>query len=393
MADVDLVVVGAGIHGCGVAQAAAAAGHSVLVLEQTAVAHGTSSRSSKLIHGGLRYLERFELGLVRECLRERALLLRLAPGLVRLQPFHIPVYADTSRRPWQVRAGLGLYALLAGLSREARFSRLPEREWEHLDGLATGGLQTVFRYADAQTDDAALTRAVMASAQGLDARLACPARFTAARLETGGVSVDMEMHGTVDTVRARALVNAGGPWVNRVLAAVTPFPSPERIELVQGTHLLFDYRLRHGIYYVESPRDQRPVFVMPHDEGTLVGTTETPFRGDPGRAEPGPAERDYLLEVLWRYFPALARAPVRSEYAGVRVLPAGEGPASRRSRETVLHADRDRAPRLLSIYGGKLTSYRSTAAGVMARLRASLPTRRRRARTDSLPLTRVTHER
>ena len=124
----DVVIVGAGIHGVGIAQAAAAHGQRVLVLEQKALAAGTSSRSSKLIHGGLRYLEQFDLKLVRECLRERELLLRLAPDLVHLTPFYIPVYSRTRRRPWQVRAGLGLYALLGGLHAHARFRTLPRSQ-------------------------------------------------------------------------------------------------------------------------------------------------------------------------------------------------------------------------------------------------------------------------
>ena len=140
----DVVVIGAGIHGAGVAQAAAAAGHTVLVLEKTAIAHGTSSRSSKLIHGGLRYLETGQFGLVRESLRERAILLRIAPGLVRLSPFFIPVYGGASRSRWKIRAGLSLYALLGGFGRHNRFQSIARSEWHRLDGFQTDGLRAVF---------------------------------------------------------------------------------------------------------------------------------------------------------------------------------------------------------------------------------------------------------
>ncbi|HUF80292.1 MAG TPA: FAD-dependent oxidoreductase, partial [Burkholderiales bacterium] len=133
----DVVVIGAGIHGAGVAQAAAAAGHSVLVLERKGVAHGTSSRSSKLIHGGLRYLESGQVSLVRESLRERAILLRVAPHLVQERRFLIPVYRDTTRPPWKIRAGLSLYALLGGLGRVNRFATIRSRDWSLLDGLDT----------------------------------------------------------------------------------------------------------------------------------------------------------------------------------------------------------------------------------------------------------------
>ncbi|HKQ30418.1 MAG TPA: FAD-dependent oxidoreductase, partial [Burkholderiales bacterium] len=147
----DIVVIGGGIHGAGVAQAAAAAGYSVLALEKTALAAGTSSRSSKLIHGGLRYLESGRLRMVRESLHERAVLLRIAPELVRLVPFYLPIYPDTRRRPWQIAAGLSLYALLGGLARDNRFVRVPRAEWDDLEGLDMHRLQCVFRYYDGQT--------------------------------------------------------------------------------------------------------------------------------------------------------------------------------------------------------------------------------------------------
>jgi len=382
----DLIVVGGGIHGCGVAQAAAAAGHEVLLLERTALAAGTSSRSSKLIHGGLRYLEQFEFGLVRECLTERSLLLALAPDLVRLRSFNIPVYSDTSRRPLTVRAGLMLYSLLGGLRPATRFSSLPREQWRNLDGLSTRGLRAVFRYRDAQTDDRLLTRAVMASARSLGAELACPAEFVGAALHGDGVAVRYRLNGTEREASARVLVNAAGPWVQRVLDRVRPAPPRRRVELVRGTHVWLDHELEHGIYYAESPDDRRPVFVMSNGGRTLVGTTEVPFHGDPDRVAPTDEECGYLYRVLERYFPALAALPAADRYAGLRVLPAGREPANRRSRETLLVADRPRRPRLLSIYGGKLTSYRATAEKVLARLGSSLPERRRRALTSRLKL-------
>lgn len=381
----DLIVAGGGIHGCGTAQAAAAAGYSVLVVEQTALAHGTSSRSSKLIHGGLRYLEQYEFGLVRECLRERRLLLELAPDLVKLRPFHIPVYQDTSRPAWQVRLGLSVYAALAGFRRRARFTTVAERDWPGLDGLATEGLVNVFRYRDAQTDDRRLTRAVMASARSLGAALACPARVVGVELDGERVHATVEADGRARRVTARALVNATGPWVNELLSRTTPAPPQRAVELVRGTHVEIAGSLSRGIYYTEAPADRRPVFVMPWGNNTLVGTTEAPFSGDPATVAPTEAEVAYLEAVVRRYFPERRWREI-DRFAGLRVLPAGPDPANRRSRETLLHPDRPRQPRLLSIYGGKLTSYRHTAERVIGRLRPGLPDRRRRARTDRLPL-------
>jgi glycerol-3-phosphate dehydrogenase len=152
--DCDVLVIGAGIQGAGIAQAAAAAGHAVLVVERSGPAAGTSSRSSKLIHGGLRYLEQFQLDLVRESLRERAILMRIAPSLVRLVPFRIPVYAGMRRPAWQIHAGLALYRALAGRGPGTDFARHAQASWGELDGLERAGLECVFAYQDGQTDDA-----------------------------------------------------------------------------------------------------------------------------------------------------------------------------------------------------------------------------------------------
>ena len=383
----DLVVVGGGIHGVGVAQAAAAGGYRVLLLEQTDLASGTSSRSSKLIHGGLRYLESGQLGVVRECLQERALLLKNAPELVRLVPFYSPIYRCTHRRPWQLMIGLGFYKMLTGFSEAGQFSRLPRSQWPQLDGLKQQDLQVVFRFYDAQTNDALLTRAVMQSAQMLGAELAMPARLRHAELEADGVSVFYQHDGREQSCRASVLINATGPWANRLLQRISPDQTPCEIELVQGSHLLLPHHLHKGIYYVEAPQDGRAVFLIPWGDQTLVGTTEVPYHGDPAAVQPLPEEQAYLLEVVAHYFPAMRDCQPESAFAGLRVLPAGNGGAFGRSRETMLHVDRSDKPRLLTIYGGKLTAYRATAEKVMARIAASLPMRKAMADTRNLPLT------
>jgi len=386
----DLVVIGGGIHGAGIAQAAAAGGFSVLVLEQHSLAHGTSSRSSKLIHGGLRYLESGQMALVRECLHERELLLKLAPDLIQLQPFYIPIYSNTTRRPAQLRVGLSLYALLGDMDKTARFRRVPSSEWDDLDGLKTDDLEAVFQYWDGQTDDAALTRAVMRSAQTLGAHLHMPATFIGAQLHENSCSVTYQHNGQTHTCEATVLVNAAGPWANRVLGHITPAPTQLAVDLVQGTHLVVAGNITHGIYYVEAPQDQRAVFVMPWQGNTLVGTTETVYKDAPTRPLlplPQPQEQDYLMQTLEHYFPAYRNEPViLSAFAGLRVLPVGEGKAFSRPRETILHVDRPERPRLLTVYGGKLTAYRLTAARVMQRLVSTLPSRTARADTRTLIL-------
>jgi glycerol-3-phosphate dehydrogenase len=381
----DVVVVGGGIHGAGVVQAAGAAGHRALLLEEREPAAGTSSRSSKLIHGGLRYLESGRLGLVRESLRERAILLRIAPDLVKLVPFHVPIYRDTRRRPGTIRAGLSLYALLGNFGRAARFERVREVEWGALDGLRTEGLDAVFRYFDGQTDDAALVRAVLRSAESLGARIAWPARFTGAQGVEEGFEVRFVEGGAERKCRARTLVNAGGPWIEEVRRRIDPVPPGLEVELVGGAHVEFEGKLVRGIYYTEAPSDGRAVFVMPWKDRTLVGTTETPFAGDPGRVEPLGSEIEYLRGTLKHYFPK-HEARMSGAWAGLRVLPKGSGSTFRRRRETTLVVDREGAPRMVAIYGGKLTGYRATAEKVMARLARTLPRAQRKADTRTLAL-------
>jgi glycerol-3-phosphate dehydrogenase len=183
------------------------------------------------------------------------------------------------------------------------------------------------------------------------------------------------------------LVNAAGPWANTVATRMTPTAVLPAVELVQGTHLIVPGQLTQGIYYVESPRDGRAVFVMPWYGEILIGTTETRFRGNPEQVQPSAAERHYLVSILRRYFPAFRDSNIATHhqaFAGLRVLPVGKGHAFHRSRETMMITDRNSAPRSLSIYGGKLTGWRATAEQVMQRIAASLPQRTARADTRRL---------
>jgi len=370
----DVVIIGAGIHGAGVAQAAAAAGYSVLVLEQyDEAAKGSSSRSSKLIHGGLRYLESGEFHLVKECLRERALLLRNAPHLVKLVPFHIPVYRDTRRRPWKVALGLMIYSLFS----RKRFHRISSRDWNQLDGLRSDHLDAVFSYYDAQTDDAQLTRSVLQSARTLGADVITGAEFSQARLDSSEVKVSYVENGHSTTVTARVLVNAAGSWVNHVLQRVQQQSGAAMalydMELVQGTHIVVPGQISHP-YYLEAPQDGRAVFVVPWKNNIMVGTTELNYHGNPADVRPTAVEIEYLLEIYNHYFKReLTSGDVVDAFAGLRVLPGGRGDASSKSRETHFHENDPERPRVVSIYGGKLTSYRATAEKLLRRIKTVLP--------------------
>ncbi len=367
----DVCVIGGGIHGVGVAQAAAAAGYTVALLEKSRLAEGTSSRSSKLIHGGLRYLEQLEISLVWESLRERELLFRIAPDLVKRQKFYIPVYDRTSRKPWVMKIGLLMYAVLSGGHKNCWFKTVPRSDWDSLDGINQAGLKCVLQYWDGQTDDAALTRAIMQSAQDLGADLFFPARFVSAEIGRDEVEVFFQFGSDSFSTRANVVVNAAGAGVNEVLNHFTPKVAQLAVENIQGTHIELPGIITQGCYYVEA-KDKRVVFVMPWNERTLVGTTEVKFEGNPDEVTPLDSEVRYLSETYETHFPDRDHSII-NQWAGLRVLPVATGAAFKRSRETMLPVDDQSRPRLLSIYGGKLTGYRATAEKVMKILSRTLP--------------------
>lgn len=387
----DVIVVGGGIHGVGVAQAAAAGGRSVLLVEKTELAAGTSSRSSKLIHGGLRYLEHYEFGLVAECLRERRILLKLAPELVRLEPFFMPVYRGARRGPTILTAGLSLYALLARFGPGAGFRRLAPGRATQFRALRQAGLKTILKFSDARTDDRMLTAAVMHSARQLGARLWMPAECTGVSLRADGVTARVRRGESEQEVTGRVLVNATGPWISGFLGLVEPAVSAPSFELIQGSHIVLNDFHVPGCLYMENPRDGRGIFALPWRDGTLVGTTETRFSGRPEDVRPRVTETRYLLKAMRHFFPdaGIALDGDFQAFAGLRVLPTGTGHAFNRSRETCLLTDRRHQPRLVSIAGGKLTAYRATALKVMRKIRGSLPRERPVADTRKLRLTPV----
>ncbi|MCE9685681.1 FAD-dependent oxidoreductase [Shewanella sp. AS16] len=390
MESYDLVIIGGGINGVGVAQCASAAGYSVLLLEQGEIGAQTSANSSKLIHGGLRYLENAQLHLVRESLLERRALLRLAPTLVKPVRFYIPVYSDSRRSPWTIRAGLSLYAVLSEFDSLGRFESIPAMYWPKIQGLKLQGLKAVFQYWDAQTDDKLLTRAVGRSAVSLGATVLTQASCLEIKHGPELCRVGYRHQGSERLVSAKAVVNCAGPWVNRVLASVTPAIAAEAIDWVQGTHLLLDIQALDGILYLESCFDKRVIFVMPWYGKTLIGTTETVLSSLGNKPEPTREEIDYLLGIYTHYFPAAGdvtalSAKILGSFCGVRVLPRQSGNAFERPRDALLQC-RPSHPRLLSLYGGKLTTFRRTAKEAVDWLTQTLGPRARLADVDELEL-------
>ncbi len=366
----DICIIGGGIQGCGVAQAAAAAGYKVLLLEQSGLAAATSSRSSKLIHGGLRYLESAQFGLVAESLHERELLIKNAPGLVKRVPFYIPIYKHTSRRSWKVFMGLSLYAILGQLKAQACFRKVPATKWQQLDGLNEHELQAVYQYSDAQTDDVQLTRAVMYSAVQLGADWVCPASFKFAEYQADQYRVVYTEQDNELEITSRVLINATGPWHNEVQKRITPRIKVPDIELVQGAHIVIKQPAPRGVYYVESPSDRRAVFVTPWYQQTMIGTTETHYQGDPAKVVPTEHELDYLQNIARHYFPAYDDSII-SSFAGVRVLPVSDKSMFNRARDTLYITDQT-LPGYVGLMGGKLTGYRSVAEKTLNKVKGYL---------------------
>lgn len=285
-----------------------------------------------------------------------------------------------------IRSGLSLYALLAGCRQGTRFRKVPRSEWDGLDGLAHEGLRKVYQFWDGQTDDRLLTKAVMRSAETLGARLVCPADFISGTIEDGHCQVQYRCQGSDHSVRALTVVNAGGPWARENLTRFNPPLADFPVDNVQGAHIELPGEIEQGCYYMEVEKDRRAVFVMPWKGHTMVGTTEHAYTADPAKVHALDEEVDYLISVYRRHFPKRPDE-VLDRWAGLRVLPAAQGAAFKRSRETQLPVDNPRQPRVLSIFGGKLTGYRATAEKVIDKLRPTLPSRTSVARTDELPLT------
>jgi len=366
----DVLVIGGGINGAGIARDAAGRGWRVALCEQGDLANYTSSASTKLIHGGLRYLEHGEFGLVRKALRERAVLLRIAPHIV--WPLRLVMPHVRGLRPaWMIRAGLFLYDHLGG-RRHLPASGVVRLQ-EHPAGAALDpALQRGFVFSDCWVQDARLVvlNAMDAAARG--AAVWPRSRCVGAERGDGcwRVRLRSAIDGREQDVRARALVNAAGPWVGRLAGDVLHDVPNARVTLVKGSHIVVPRLHDCGHAYLFQHTDGRVVFAIPYERDyTLIGTTEVAYEGDPAAAEASDDEVRYLCEAVSRYLarPVVPDDVVRT-YAGVRPLhDAQGGDASALSRDYALRLEAGSAP-LLTVLGGKLTTYRVLAEDACARL-------------------------
>ena len=375
---VDLLVIGGGINGAGIARDAAGRGLSVLLVEQEDLASHTSAASTKLIHGGLRYLEYGEFRLVREALIERERLLAMAPHIIWPLSFVLP-QLNSPRPAWMVRLGLFLYDHLGGRK------RLPATRTVNLarsplgDGMRPGAGKA-FVYADCWVEDSRLVVLNAADAAARGAEIATRTRFLAARREDGLWLATLADAAGERTVRARALVNAAGPWVGDVLGRMPRARQDKGVRLIKGSHIIVP-RLYEGehAFLLQNP-DRRVVFAIPYEgEFTLIGTTDEAWQGPPAHARIDAAETAYLCETVSRYFTAtISPDDVVWSYAGIRPLYDDHAAsASAVTRDYVLDLeDADGAAPALSVFGGKITTFRKLAEHALEKLAPYFPAAR-----------------
>ncbi len=386
----DLIIIGGGINGAGIARDAGMRGLRTLLLEAGDFGSGTSSWSSRLIHGGLRYLEYAEIGLVRESLRERRLLLEQAPHLVRPLKLTIPIYRGARRGRLLIRLGMLAYDTLSFgkklpahemLSRAEVLTRAPGLNAEGLVGAAT--------YYDGQVSFAerlVLENILDACAHGVDARnYATVSKISARRDDLHEVDFETA-DGIAGSARASVVVNAAGPWVDYVLAG-GPVEQPKYMGGTKGSHIIVGEfpGAPADAFYVEAQSDGRPFFILPWNGQVLIGTTDIRVEGNPADAAASPEEIDYLLAETNRVFPEanLDRADIHFVYSGVRPLPRQEqGPESAITRKHIIKHHARPLDGVLSIIGGKLTTYRSLAeesvdavCSLLGKVSATCPTR------------------
>ena len=374
---VDLLVIGGGVNGCGIARDAAGRGLSVCLCEQGDLGQATSSASTKLLHGGLRYLEQYDFRLVREALIEREALLAAMPHIAWPLRFVLPHHQGL-RPAWMLRAGLFLYDHLGGRSRLPGSRRIDLRE--HVAGRPLkDAYQTGFEYSDGWVDDARLVVLNARDAAARGAQILTRTRLLDAERRDGVWRARLldRSHGCERIIRAKGLVNAGGPWVDQILTGALRQNSADRIRLVRGAHVVTRRLFAHDHAYIFQNADGRILFAIPYEQDfTLLGTTDVDHDGDPGSAVCTAAEAAYICAAVSEYLAApVTPDDVVWSFAGVRPLhDDGEGVAAKVSRDYALRlTDENGAAPLLSVFGGKITTFRKLAESAMARLKPYYP--------------------
>jgi len=372
----DIAVIGGGVNGCGIARDAAGRGMSVLLMEQSDLASATSSASSKLIHGGIRYLEQYDFKLVRESLKERDVVLNIAPHICRPMRFVFP-HNPGMRPMWMIRLGLFLYDHLGGRGFPASRRIADFRDTDAGRALKPA-FTRAFEYSDCWTDDSRLVILNARDAALRGATVLTRTRCTRAVSSEGVWALDAEdtQTGRQSAFRARELVNATGPWASSFrsgsLAADLVNPDDTRTRNVKGSHLIARKWFDHDQAYILQNSDQRIVFVLPfEDDYVIIGTTDVDYDGDPGEVAITDAEKTYLLDCVRDYFEReLPESDIVGAFAGVRPLyDDGASKAQETTRDHLLKYSKTRdGAGLLNVYGGKLTTYRKLAEAAVRRI-------------------------
>lgn len=371
----DIAIIGGGINGCGIARDAAGRGLDVYLCEKGDLGGATSSASTKLLHGGLRYLEHYEFKLVREALQERERLWAIAPHFVRPLRFVLP-YMPGMRAKWQLRLGLFIYDHIGGRV------RLPGTTNVRLAGQALGeglasSLKSGFEYSDCWVEDNRLVVMNAKAASELGAVIETHTAMTAAKRDGDGWSVTVSLGGHQRTIRARTLINAAGPWANDIVSRTAGRPARGKVRLVQGSHIVVPKLYAHDRCFIFQNSDSRIFFTIPYEgDYTLVGTTDRDFDGDIDQFSATEQEKAYLCNAVSRCFDRpLTTADIVWSYSGVRPLyDDGASAAQKATRDYVIEVDEEAGIGLISIFGGKITTYRRLAEAALDRLKDHLPT-------------------
>ncbi|PSJ63591.1 glycerol-3-phosphate dehydrogenase [Pseudaminobacter soli (ex Li et al. 2025)] len=371
----DIFIIGGGINGCGIARDAVGRGYSVCLAEMSDLASGTSSGSTKLIHGGLRYLEHYEFRLVREALMEREVLWKMAPHIIWPMRFVLP-YAKGLRPAWLIRLGLFLYDYIGG-----RKLLPPTKTLDMRTDPAGKPLKplfaTAFEYSDGWVNDARLVVLNARDAADRGADIRTRTKVTGLRREGDhwAILLEDQRSGAAEEVRARLVVNASGPWVDSVLAGPLGKQGVHNVRLVQGSHIVVRKKFDDPRAYFFQNRDGRIMFAIPYEEDfTLIGTTDRDYKGDPHDVKISETETGYLCAAASEYF----AQPVRREdivwtYSAVRPLyDDGASKAQEATRDYVLKADEAGGAPLINVFGGKITTYRRVAESMLEKIEAHL---------------------
>ncbi|DAB27838.1 MAG: glycerol-3-phosphate dehydrogenase [Sulfurimonas sp. RIFOXYD12_FULL_33_39] len=351
----DVVIIGAGINGVAIAKELAAVGKTVLVLEKNRIAYGASSHSSRLIHGGLRYLEHFEFALVREALRDQKYLLETYTDLVKLCSFYLPIYQNSKRPIWMIRFGLWLYSFFAKHGQKASAVSIKDftKEFKY---IKEDNLKAVFRYFDAKTDDYALTNKIAQQAKDNKVEIVEETEIKTLFLDNNIIRLTTDK-GVVET---NLLINAAGAWIDEINTKFN-LPSSYTIEKLSGIHIVIDKVLVPNPLILETT-SKRVFFIIPQADTTLIGTTERSEESKIDDIKINNEDIEYLLKESNRYLKTeLKRKDIKDVYIGVRPLIKSQKDPTRMSREYKLDLHYIGQNKILHVYGGKLTTFPSLA--------------------------------